>query len=98
MSAGLPIVASGVGGILELVDDGRTGLLVTPGDPHALAHGICRLMADGAMAARLGKAACQEVQGRYSFDRMTSAFEALYLAELTRRGVTLGGRAHAMAS
>jgi glycosyltransferase involved in cell wall biosynthesis len=97
MSAGLPVVASGVGGILELVDDGRTGLLVTPGDPHALAHSVCRLMADSALGARLGKAACQEVQGRYSFERMTSAFETLYLAELNRRGVALG-HAHALAS
>ena len=57
MSAGLPIVASGVGGMLELVDDGRTGLLVPPGDPHALAHGICRLMADRAArrASRQGR-------------------------------------------
>jgi len=96
MAAGLPIVASGVGGILELIDDGRTGVLVTAGDAHALAHGICRLMADGAAAARLGKAACHEVQGRYSFERMTSAFEALYFAELTQRGVAFG--AHALAS
>ncbi len=98
MSAGLPIVASAVGGILELIDDGRTGLLVPPGDPHTLAHGICRLMASRTLSAALGKAACQEVQGRYSFDRMTSAFEAIYLSELTRRGFAVGGRAHAMAS
>ncbi len=98
MSAGLPIVASGVGGILELIDDGRTGLLVPPGDPHTLAHSICRLMASCTLGATLGKAACQEVQGRYSFDRMTSAFEAIYLSELTRRGVAVGERAHAMAS
>ena len=98
MSAGLPIVASAVGGILELVDDGRTGLLTPPGDPRSLAHGICRLMASRTLGATLGKAACQEVQGRYSFDRMTSAFEAIYLSELTRRGFAVGGRAHAMAS
>ena len=97
MSAGLPIVASGVGGILELVDDNRTGLLVPPGDPHTLAHGICRLMSDSDLALRLGKTACQEVQGRYSFERMTSAFETLYLAELNQRGVALG-HAHALAS
>ena len=57
MSAGLPIVASAVGGILELIDDGRTGLLVPPGDPHTLAHGICRLMASCTLGATLGKAA-----------------------------------------
>jgi L-malate glycosyltransferase len=87
MSAGLPIVASGVGGILELIDDHRTGLLVPPGDPHALARGICRLMADQPLGVRLGEAAALEVRGRYSFDRMTAAFEAVYLSELARRGV-----------
>jgi glycosyltransferase involved in cell wall biosynthesis len=87
MSAGLPIVASGVGGMLELIDDHRTGLLVPPGDPNALARGICRLMADQPLGTRLGEAASHEVRGRYSFDRMTAAFEALYLAELARRGM-----------
>jgi glycosyltransferase involved in cell wall biosynthesis len=96
MCAGLPIIASGVGGLLELVDDGRTGLLVPPGDPRALAHGVCRLMTDRALGERLGKTASHEVQ-RYSFNRMTSSFEQLYLAELNRRGAALG-HAHALAS
>jgi glycosyltransferase involved in cell wall biosynthesis len=96
MSAGLPIVASGVGGLLELVDDGRTGLLVSPGDPRALAHSVCRVMADCALGDRLGTSASHDVQ-RYSFSRMTSLFELLYVAELNRRGAALG-HAHALAS
>jgi L-malate glycosyltransferase len=96
MCAGLPIVASGVGGLLELIDDGRTGLLVAPGDPRALAHSVCRVMSDRALGERLGKIASQEAQ-RYSFSRMTSSFELLYLAELNRRGAELG-QAHALAS
>jgi glycosyltransferase involved in cell wall biosynthesis len=96
MCAGLPTIASGVGGLVELVDDGRTGLLVPPGDPRALAHSICRVMADRAFGERLGKTASQEVH-RYSFTRMTSSFELLYLAELNRRGAALG-HAHALAS
>ena len=87
MAAGLPIVVSGVGGILELIDDERTGLLVPAGDPHALADRICRLMTDPALAARLGDAACEKARARFSFDRMVSAFERLYLMELTRRGI-----------
>jgi len=98
MAASLPIVASAVGGVLELIEDGRTGLLIAPGDPHALAHSVCRLMSERALGARLGKAACQEVQGHYSFERMTSAFEYIYLSELHRRGVALEHPAHAMAS
>jgi glycosyltransferase involved in cell wall biosynthesis len=86
MAAGLPIVASGVGGIGELIDDNRTGLLVPAGDPHALADRIQLLMAEPARAAHLGDAARVDAQARYSFDRMVAAFDALYVSELTRRG------------
>ncbi len=96
MAASLPIVATAVGGVVELIEDGRSGLLMSPGDPHALAHSVCRLMASRAMGARLGRAACLDAQ-RYSFDRMTAAFESIYLGELGRRGVALG-HAPALAS
>jgi glycosyltransferase involved in cell wall biosynthesis len=86
MAAGLPIVASGIDGILEIVDDDRTGLLVPPRDPMALADRLCRLMADPALGARLGAAARAEVETRYSFDRMVVRFEQVYLTELARRG------------
>jgi glycosyltransferase involved in cell wall biosynthesis len=86
MAAGLPIVASGVGGICELVDNRRTGLLVPRDDPQALADQICRLMTDAPLAIRLGEAAAAEARARFSFERMVAAFEGLYLSELTRRG------------
>jgi glycosyltransferase involved in cell wall biosynthesis len=87
MAAALPIVASAVGGIVELVDDGRTGLLVQAGNPKALADRIGTLIANRDLAARLGRAARHEAQARYSFDRMVGAFERIYLTQLTRRGV-----------
>jgi L-malate glycosyltransferase len=87
MAAGLPIVASAVGGILELIDDNRTGLLVPAGDSAALADRLCRLMERRTLATRLGDAARDEVHARYSFDRMVAAFEFVYLTELTRRHV-----------
>jgi glycosyltransferase involved in cell wall biosynthesis len=87
MAAGLPIVASGVGGILELIDSGRTGLLVPPGEPRALAEALCRLIADPELAARLGVAARDEARAHYSFERMVTSFDSLYFSELTRRGV-----------
>jgi glycosyltransferase involved in cell wall biosynthesis len=86
MATGLPVVASAVGGLLELVEDGRNGLLVRSGDPVALADGLCRLMADSALAAHLGDAARDAVRARYSFTRMVNGFEQIYLTELARRG------------
>jgi glycosyltransferase involved in cell wall biosynthesis len=90
MAAGLAIVASAVGGVPELIDHGRTGVLTPPGDAVALADRICTLIADPALAARLGAAARDEVCRRYSFERMVAQFEELYAAELHQRGL-LGG-------
>jgi glycosyltransferase involved in cell wall biosynthesis len=98
MAAGLPIVATNVGGIPELIEDGRTGLLVPPEDPMALADRLCRLMADPSLGARLGAAARADVDGRYSFDRMVRGFEQVYLAELGRRGCVAADRLYATAS
>jgi len=92
MASGLPIVASGVGGIVELIDDERTGLLARAGDSASLADRLCRLMADAALAGRLGDAARAEAHARFSFDRMVAAFETLYITELTRRGIVAAGQ------
>jgi len=87
MAAGLPIVASAVGGILELIDDARTGLLTPPGEPEPLAERISALMTDPIRAGVLGAAAREVARARYSFDRMVAAFDSLYRSELTRRGI-----------
>jgi glycosyltransferase involved in cell wall biosynthesis len=60
MQAGLPIVASATGGIPQVIEHGRTGLLVPPGDPEALTAAIVEILRDGALAARLGNAAARE--------------------------------------
>jgi len=78
MAAGLPVIASGVGGLRQLIDHGRTGLLVPPGDPDALAAAIDSLVADPMRAHGLGAAARADVVARYSFDRMVQAFEQLF--------------------
>jgi L-malate glycosyltransferase len=85
MAAGLPIVASAVGGMVNLIESGRTGLLVPPGDPEALLLALTSLIEKPAWAADLGRAARQEVQHHYSFDRMLASFEELYTSGLDRR-------------
>jgi phosphatidylinositol alpha 1,6-mannosyltransferase len=63
-ASGLPVVAPAAGGPLDLVDDGVTGFLVTPGDAGALARAVTRLAADPGLRAAQGRAARQRVLGR----------------------------------
>ena len=63
-ASGLPVVAPAAGGPLDLVDDGRTGFLVEPGSPGALAGAVARLAADPALRAAQGLAGRQRVLGR----------------------------------
>lgn len=81
MAAGVPSIASRVGGILELVQHQRDGVLVPVADPSALAAAIRALLDDPA-AERLGARGRQTIEARYSFERMVSAFEELYLNAL----------------
>jgi glycosyltransferase involved in cell wall biosynthesis len=76
-AAGVPVVATPVGGIRETVIDGQTGLLVPPHDPAALAAGIARLLADPEEARRLARAARAQ-SARFSLERMVEATLALY--------------------
>jgi L-malate glycosyltransferase len=84
MAAGLPVVATRVGGSPEIVEDGVCGLLVPPADAEALAGAICRLLEDKALANRLGQAARQRVLSCYSLDQAVATTERLY-HELLRR-------------
>jgi glycosyltransferase involved in cell wall biosynthesis len=85
MAAGLPIVASDVGGIPELIDNGRSGLLIPTDDPAALADRLFDLASDPGWAAKLGAAARVDVLARYSFTRMVTEFQNLYARELAIR-------------
>jgi glycosyltransferase involved in cell wall biosynthesis len=86
MAAGLPVIATGVGGMLELVTHRRNGLLVPPDDERALADALIELMETPVLANALATAARRTIEARYSFDRMVAAFNDLYVSELTARG------------
>jgi glycosyltransferase involved in cell wall biosynthesis len=92
MACGLPVVASAVGGICELIDQPQVGMLVPPGNPAALAAAICRVLANPPLAAALGSAARTQVLERYSFERMVDAFDHIYREPLRARGIV--GSAH----
>jgi glycosyltransferase involved in cell wall biosynthesis len=85
MAAGVPVVATHVGGTPEAIEDGVTGLLVPPGDSHALATAITRLLEHPDLAARLGCAARESVQRRFSLEAMVRATENLYHGLLEKR-------------
>ena len=78
MASGLPVVASNVGGIPEVVDDGVQGLLVPVGDADALAQALARYVQDPDVRAAHGKAARTRVLERYSLRAMVDAYGALY--------------------
>lgn len=85
MAAGVAIAASDAGGIPEAVAHGETGLLVPPGDSAALAGAILDLLARPELRTRLGESAREAVRSRFSFDRMTTEFQSLYLSLLASR-------------
>jgi glycosyltransferase involved in cell wall biosynthesis len=87
MAAGLPVVATNVGGIPELVAEGQTGRLVAPGDPEALAGALLDMLEHPERAADFGRAGRRRIEDTYSFDRMVEQFETLYLTELAAKAL-----------
>lgn len=78
MAAGLPVVATAVGGTPEVVVDGITGLLVPPHDPLSLANALSRLLDDAELRGRMGAAGRQRVQKDFSQTEMVRKTERLY--------------------
>lgn len=87
MLTGLPIVTTPVGSIAEAVTDGSTGLLVPPRDVAALADALARLLADAALAQRLGAAARGDAERRFGVETMTGRMETIFrgVVEADRR-------------
>ncbi len=85
MSAGVPVVATRVGFMEEIVVDGVTGRLVPPRDPEALAGAMLELFRDGAARREMGRRARGLVRERHSLEGMTRAFEALFAELLAGR-------------
>jgi L-malate glycosyltransferase len=74
----VPAVATNVGGMPEAIDDGRTGVLVAPGDLAGFTRAVLELLADEPRRRALGVAARRLVRERFSMDATASAFEELY--------------------
>jgi glycosyltransferase involved in cell wall biosynthesis len=83
MAAGLPIVASRVGGIPDLVKDGKNGLLVPPADPAVLADAISSLLENKETRKRMGKAG-RKMCRQYSTEAMVEQIDDLYMELLEK--------------
>lgn len=84
MAAGCAVIATPVGGIPDIVVDGVNGLLVPPRDPESLGRALLRLLSDPALARRLGEAARETVQSRFTAEQALARMESLY----TRLGLS----------
>jgi glycosyltransferase involved in cell wall biosynthesis len=85
MAAGLPVVASWVGGVSEQVVDGETGLLVEPGDVEQLAEALAALVGDRELRTRLGAAGRARAERAFDLEPFRRAHLELYSRELARR-------------
>jgi glycosyltransferase involved in cell wall biosynthesis len=87
MACQTPVVASGVGGILEVVEDGKTGLLVPPADPEALASALNRVLANPTRGRAMGEAGRRRVEQEFSWASVAERTEQVYadaIAEFKR--------------
>ena len=78
MACGVPVVASGLPGVTEFIDDGTTGLLTPPGDGAALAHAVATLLADPVRAQTIALAGARVVRVRHSPEAAAAQHLALY--------------------
>jgi glycosyltransferase involved in cell wall biosynthesis len=93
MATGLPVLATGVGGNPELVEDCVTGMLFTPGDAEKLGAQMDILLGDEVLRARYGAEARRRAVADFSLDRMLANYRDLYFEMAERKGVFKGQRA-----
>jgi Glycosyltransferase len=87
MAMNLPVVATAVGGIPEAVKDDKTGFLVSPGDPAALAGKICILISNDRLRQEFGQAGRARIEESFSMKRMIEDLEQIYSTILQRKSL-----------
>lgn len=88
-AVGRPVVASRLGALEELIDDARSGLLVPPGDVHALADALERLITDSSLRARCVETGRKQVEAQWGLDRMVDETLQVYDECLTKPRVLI---------
>ena len=82
--SGLPVIASAIGGLTDILRPGETGFLCPPGDAAAMAAAVETLLRDPGLARRMGAAGRARALAEYSVERMTDAHERIYRACLAQ--------------
>jgi glycosyltransferase involved in cell wall biosynthesis len=90
MAAGLPVVATAVGGTPEVVADGKTGLLVPSHNPAAMAEAMERLLRSPDLRHRMGQAGREQVLQHFTVERMVAQTQKLYQQLLAAKGLGSG--------
>lgn len=90
MAAARPVVATKVGGVPELVKDGVTGFLVDSGDVDGFARAVKSLLADPALAEKMGLAGRERVEREFGCEKAAQRFTNFYLDALTQKGLGPG--------
>lgn len=80
MSCGVPVIGTCTGGLPELIEDGVSGFVIPPADPAALTESLCRLLEDGDLRRRMGRAARQRVEERFSVESVVPQMLDVYWA------------------
>ncbi|NJC21349.1 glycosyltransferase involved in cell wall biosynthesis [Arthrobacter pigmenti] len=92
MACGVPVIAAAVGGLIDSVVDGQTGLHIPPRDSEALADAIGQVIADPDAARELGRSGHARVHARYSWDRIALDTEKVYQLTLNQASGTSEAR------
>jgi glycosyltransferase involved in cell wall biosynthesis len=78
MACGLPVIASRIGGVVDVVEEGKTGILFESGNVAELSSALKRLLEDGALRRKLGAEARKTIIEKFSIDKVVYEYIGLY--------------------
>ncbi len=82
-ASGVPVVATKVGGVIDIIDDGATGLLVPPSDPDSISNAVVKIYNDKNLARRMSEAALAKVKEKYTLEIMVNKTVEVYTEALS---------------
>lgn len=86
-ACGVPVVASRMGGLVDVIEDGRTGLLISPEDPRELAEAVMKLLKDSAYAKKMARAARERVETEFGLEKMFESTLEVYKEAISKKRI-----------